>query len=81
MQWSQGARTPDLLAASQALSQLSYGPVELVIRRVGYRVLLVVSRRGEPSRYFPLPDVRDRHQVAAAVSAQYAAIASTSDAS
>lgn len=25
--WSQGARTPDLYAASVALSQLSYGPV------------------------------------------------------
>jgi hypothetical protein len=29
---ARGTRTPDLLTAGQALSQLSYGPMELVVR-------------------------------------------------
>ena len=44
---ARGARTPDLVAASHALSQLSYGP-KFVLDGVVYPVDLVISRRADP---------------------------------
>jgi hypothetical protein len=47
---AEGARTPDLLAASQTLSQLSYSPSDLVLGGVLYRDFPVVGGRDEPER-------------------------------
>ena len=65
------ARTGDLVTASHALSQLSYSPVERVRRGIGYRELLVVSRRRQSQMDLPPPaHVRDRDQIATAGSGQ-----------
>jgi hypothetical protein len=66
------ARTDDLLAASQTLSQLSYGPVEpckcspeLVLSRPPDSEQLVVSRRDEPKVDLPeCDDFVGRQEVA-----------------
>jgi hypothetical protein len=66
-----GTRTRALLAASQSLSQLSYGPglaqcsCELELSRPPDSPLLVVSRRPEPKLKIPLTGQQpNRHEVA-----------------
>lgn len=46
---AEGTRTPDLLTASQALSQLSYSPTDS--RQLSYKIGLFPSR-------FPQPNLR-----------------------
>src|SRR4051794_13575456 len=60
------ARTGDLVTASHALSQLSYSPVECVPLCIGYRELLVVSRRSKSETNLPpATHILDRNQIAA----------------
>src|SRR3954453_3336382 len=63
---ARGLRTPDLLTAHQALPQLSYSPVELVVGCVAYRVFLVVLGSRQSQIDVPPPaNVGDRDVVAA----------------
>jgi hypothetical protein len=66
MSGAEGARTPDLRAASATLSQLSYSPTELVVGGVLYRDFLMVGRGDEPKMDdLPTHNIIDRQQVAA----------------
>src|SRR4051812_20127686 len=65
---ARGARTPDLVAASHALSQLSYGP-KFVLDGVVYPFDLVISRGRRPEVDDATPiDSFDRDVVALFVS-------------
>jgi hypothetical protein len=62
---AEGARTPDLLAASEALSQLSYSPGKLVIGRPVYSGQLPISGLGKAQLHGSLPrHDAEREQVA-----------------
>src|SRR3954463_16472522 len=64
---ARGARTPDLVAASHALSQLSYGP-KFVLDSIVYPADLVISRGLEPEMHHAASiHPRDRDVVAPAV--------------
>ena len=60
-----GIRTPDLLAASQALYQLSYGPGREAVYRVGGGSLRQVARLSalvaRPMRHPPAPTYHRMH--------------------
>src|SRR5688572_19855939 len=49
---AEGDRTPDLMTASHALSQLSYGP-----GRVAHPATRSSQRRAKPGAFFPFPAV------------------------
>ncbi len=55
---ARGTRTPDLLGAIQALSQLSYSPVRAVARRGVERWSVDDTRRGQRPPFRANPTVR-----------------------
>ena len=76
---AEGARTPDLVAASHALSQLSYSPSELVISRKVNTCALRVPRRFESEGDLASArDERNGQQEQRSSSPQYAASRSIS---
>ncbi len=57
---ARGARTPDLVAASHALSQLSYGPQAIRLSQCNARASVVLRGREAQTDNAPLRDLADR---------------------
>src|SRR3954451_8701561 len=61
---AEGARTPDLRAASATLSQLSYSPKPVIVGPCNADPLIVPGRREAEMQHVPALDMADRDEEA-----------------